>query len=139
MNKMKQMFYLIIAIVFLTSCGDSDSLYITSIDNNSDYEIVVKFSEDSTILCLPNQETIIEEDYGGSITELSCMTPYIFSNNDAEIIIEDGNKTLAKDVTDDNNWTCSGEEDWSLIMVGNYYSEIMTTFTVSNEDIKDAE
>lgn len=139
MNNMRSFLFLLFASLLLTSCGDSDSKYITSINNNTDFGIVVRFSEDSTIVCLPNQETIIEEHWGGSVKKMSCMSPYIFKNNHAVVIVDEGNKTLIKDISDDNNWSCSGEEDWSLIMVGNYYSEIKTTFTVNDEDIKDVE
>lgn len=136
---MRTLFNLLILSIILTSCGDSDSKYFTSINNNTDYEIAVQFSEDSTIVCQANHETIIEEFYAGSVKKLSCIAPYIFTNNDAKIIVDKGSKILTKDISDDNNWSCSGEEDWDLIMVGNYYSEITTTFTVNNEDIKDAE
>jgi hypothetical protein len=136
---MRSLFYLIIASLLLTSCGDSESKYITSIINNTDFGIIVQFSEDSTIFCQPNQETIIEEYWGGSVKKMSCMSPYIFKNNDALVIVDEGNKVLTKDISDDNNWSCSGDEEWSLIMVGNYYSEIRTIFTVNDEDIKDAE
>jgi len=136
---MRRLFYLLVISVCLISCGDSDSKYISIINNNTDYEIVVHLYEDSTIVCQPNQETIIEEYWGSSVKEMSCMSPYIFKNNDAVVIVDEGNKILTKDISDDNNWSCSGDEDWSLIMVGNYYSEIRTTFTVNDEDIKDAE
>ena len=136
---MRSFIYLLVASLLLTSCGDSESKYITSINNNTDFEIVVRFSEDSTIVCNPNQETIIVENWGGSVKKMSCMSPYFFKNNDAVIIVDEGNKILTKDISDDNNWSCSGDEDWSLIMVGNYYSEIRTSFTVNDEDIKDAE
>lgn len=136
---MKWIFYLFVVSVVFTSCGDSDSRYITSINNNTDYEIAVHLFEDSTIICQSNQETIIEDYYAGSVKKMSCMAPYIFTNNEAEIIIDDGNKILIKDISDDNNWSCSGEEDWSLIMVGSYYIEIKTTFVVNDEDIKDVE
>ena len=136
---MKCLYSLLIISAILTSCGDSDSKYITCITNNTDYEIVVQLFEDTTIICHSFQETIIQDSWGGSVKEMSCATPYIFSNKDAEIIIDDGNKVLIKNITDDNNWNCIGDEDWSLIMVGSYYSEIKTTFTVNPEDIKDAE
>ncbi len=136
---MKQLFNLIFLSILLISCGDSDSKYITSIDNNSDYEIVVKVSNDSTILCPSNQETIIEDYWGGSLKKMSCVTPYIFTVKKAEIMIDDSSKILTKDIYDDNNWTCRGEEEWSLVMVGNYYSKIQTTLTINNDDIKNAE
>jgi hypothetical protein len=136
---MRRLIFLLMISVNLTSCGDSDSMYITSISNNTDYEIIVSFSVDSTIVCQPNQETIIEEYWGSSVKEMSCMTPYIFKNSNAEIIIDDGNKILTKDITDDNNWSCEGDEDRSLIMVGSYYSKITTTFVISEVDIKDAD
>jgi len=139
MNNMRSFFYLLIASLLLTSCGDSESKYITSINNNTDFRIVLQFQEDSTIVCQSNQETIVEEYWGGSVKKMSCMSPYIFKNNDSVVIVDEGNKILTKDISDDNNWSCSGDEDWSLIMVGNYYSEIRTTFTVNDEDIKDAE
>jgi len=125
--------------VYLTSCGDSDSIYITSINNNTDYEIIVRFTVDSTMVCKPKQETIIEEYWGSSVKKMSCMSPYIFKNSIAKIIIDEGNKILTKDITDDNNWSCKGDEDRSLIMVGSYYSKITTTFVISDVDIKDAD
>jgi hypothetical protein len=67
------------------------------------------------------------------------MTPYIFKSKEAEIIIDGGAKILTKDIYDDNNWSCKGVEDWSLIMVGSYYSQITKTFTVNDEDIEDTE
>jgi hypothetical protein len=136
-NQMRFLFYLFILSIFLTSCGDSDSKYISILNNNTDYEIVVLLSEDSTRVCQPNQETIIEEYWGGSVKEMSCMSPYIFKNKDSVVTVDEGNKFLTKDISDDKNWSCNGEEDWSLIMVGNYYSEIRRTFTVNDEDIKD--
>jgi hypothetical protein len=125
--------------VYLTSCGDSDSIYITSINNNTDYEIIVRFTVDSAMVCKPKQETIIEEYWGSSVKKMSCMSPYIFKNSIAKIIIDEGNKILTKDITDDNNWSCKGDEDRSLIMVGSYYSKITTTFVISDVDIKDAD
>ena len=124
--------------VGLVSCGDSESIYVTSINNNTSCKVIVNFP-DSTIVCLPNQETIIEEGWGGSVKKLSCFAPYIFRNNIAEIVIDGDNKILTKDISDDNNWNCSGERDWSLIMVGSYYSKITTTFVINEEDIKDVE
>ena len=56
-----------------------------------------------------------------------------------KIIIDDGNKILKKDIADDNNWNCKGDENWSLIMVGSYYSKITTTFTINDEDIESIE
>ncbi len=136
---MKQLLNLIFVSILLTSCGDSESKYITSIDNNSDYEIVVKISNDSTVLCPSNQETIIEDYWGGSLKKMSCATPYIFAVKKAEVMIDDSSKILTKDIYDDINWTCRGEEEWSLVMVGNYYSEIETTLTINNDDIKNVE
>ena len=136
---MRACFYLLIACVFLTGCGDSRSEYITSINNNTDYEIILQFPGDSTKVCQPNQETVIEEYEASSLKKMSCMTPYILRDNNVTIIVDEGNKTLVKDITDDNNWDCNGDEGWSLIMVGKFYSEIRTVFTVNDEDIKDAE
>ena len=125
--------------VGLVSCGDSMSKYLTSIVNNTNYNIIVHFSEDSTIVCPSKQETIIEEFEASSGKKLSCMSPYIFKNNIAKITIEGGNKILTKDISDDNNWNCNGEKDWDLIMVGSYYSKVTTTFVINDEDIKDVE
>jgi len=136
---MRRLFFLLLISVGLTSCGDSDSTYITSINNNSDYEIIVHFPVDSSLVCNSNQETIIEEYWAGSVKKMSCMTPFIFKHDKAEIIINGGAKILTKDIYDDNNWLCKGEEEWSLIMVGSYYSKITTTFVITNEDIKDAQ
>ena len=133
------LYSLFIISFILTSCGDSDSKYITSITNNTDYKIVVQLFQDTTIICDSFQETIIEDNWGRSVKEMRCTVPNIFSNRDAEIIIDDGNKILTKNMTNDKNWTCIGEEEWSLIMIGSYYSEIKTTFIVNQEDIKDAE
>lgn len=70
---------------------------------------------------------------------MSCSVPYIIKEFNVEVIVDEENKILTKDIYDDNNWICSGEEDWSLIMGGRYYSVIRTVFTVNDEDIKDAE
>ena len=136
---MRRLFFLLLISVVLTSCGDSESIYITSINNNSDYEIIVHFPVDSSLVCNSNQETIIEEYWGSSVKKMSCMTPYIFKHDKAEIIINGGAKLLTKDIYDDNNWLCKGEEEWSIIMVGSYYSKITTTFVITNEDIKDTQ
>lgn len=133
---MKHIFNLLILSVVLTSCGDSKSNYFTSIKNNTDYEIVVQFPEDSTIVCPANHETIIEEYEASSVKKLNNVAPYIFTNNIAKIIVDKGNKTLIKDISDANNWSYSGKKDWDLIMVGNYYIEATNTFTVNNEDVK---
>jgi hypothetical protein len=136
---MRRTFNLLILSVLLTSCGDSESKYFTSIKNNTNYEIDVQFSKDSTIVCPANHETIIEEYYAGSVKKLSSMAPYIFTSNVAKIIVDKGNKTLIKDISDANNWSYSGEKDWDLIMVGNYYIEATNTFTINPEDIKNVE
>ena len=136
---MRARFYLLIVCVFLTGCGDSFSEYITSIKNNTDYEIVLLFPGDSSKVCQPNQETIIEERWSSSITIMSCSVPYIIKEFNVEVVVDEGNKILTKDIYDDNNWICSGEEDWSLIMGGRYYSVIRTVFTVNDDDIEDAE
>ena len=138
----KQIVFWLLAIMIticFVSCGDSDSEYITSINNNSTFEIIVHFPDDSIIVCLPKQETIIEKGWAGSVKKFSCMSPYIFKNNFAQIAIDEGNKILTKNISDDNNWNCYGDKDWSLIMVGSYYSKITTTFTINDEDIESIE
>ncbi|ORL45089.1 hypothetical protein IIF7_13290 [Zunongwangia atlantica 22II14-10F7] len=138
MVNMKCLISLFIICFFLISCGDSDSKYITSITNNTDYKIIVQIFQDTTIICESFQETIIEDNWGRSVKEMNCAVPDIFLNGDAEIIIDDGNKILTKNIIDDKNWICIGEEDWSLIMVGSFYNEIKTTFIVNQEDITKA-
>ena len=124
--------------ISFVSCGDSFSTYITSINNNTNYNVFVNFP-DSTIVCQPNNETIIEESWWGSGKKLSCFAPYIFRNNIAKIVIDGEHKILIKAISDNNNWNCRGEERWSLIMVGRYYSKITTTFVINDEDLKDVE
>ena len=136
---MKRIFLFLVIGFFLTSCGDSESIYITSINNNSSYEIIVWFSEDSTIICPSGKETIIEENSGSSMKKMNCSSPYLFKNNYAKIIVADETKFLTKDISDDNNWICNGEKDWDLIMVGSYYSKVTTTFDISDDDIKGVE
>jgi hypothetical protein len=136
---MRRLFFLLMMSVNLVSCGDSESIYITSINNKTDYEIILRFSVDSTIVCQPYKETIIEDYWGSSVKEMSCIAPYIFRNNNVEIIIDNGNKILIKDITDDNNWSCKGDEERSLIMVGSYYSKITTTFIINDVDIQNVD
>ena len=135
-NYMKCLFFLLTLSIGLVSCGDSESEYITSIKNNTSFDITIHFSEDSTIVCPSKQETIIEEFWGGSSKKFSCMSPYIFKNNIAKIIIDEENRILTKDISDDNNWSCNGDKDWSLIMVGSYYIKVTTTFIINDEDIE---
>jgi hypothetical protein len=133
---------LTVLCVGLVSCGDSDSKYISTISNNTSYDVIVRLhlSEDSMIVCPSKQETIIVESWASSVKKFSCMTlPNFLRSNIAEIIIEGGNKIITKDILDYNNWNCSGEEDWNLIMVGSYYSKITTTFVINDEDIEDVE
>ena len=136
---MRGLFLLLVISSCLLSCGDSMSIYITSINNNTSFDIIVQFPDDSRIVCPSKQETIIDEYESWSSKKLSCMSPNIFKNNIAEIIIDERNKILKKDISDDNNWNCSGDKDWDLIMVGSYYSKVTTTFTVNDEDIENIE
>ena len=134
-NYMRRLFFLLVISISLMSCGDSDSIYVTSINNNTSFDIIVHFSDDSIIVCQSKQETIIEEFFGSSVKKMSCMSPYIFKN----IIIDGGNKILIKDISNDKNWDCKGDKSWSLIMVGNYYSKITTTFIINDEYIASIE
>lgn len=133
---MKRLFLLTTICLTLISCGDSYSLYIMSIDNKSNYDIVLNINDvyDSdeiiTILCLANKETIIDEGWGESVKQISCQTPYVFRGNMAEIIIDNGNKQLIKDISADNNWDCEGEKDKG------YYSKIKSTFVIYESDIQ---
>mgnify|MGYP001115897834 CR=1 FL=1 len=58
----------VLLCVGLAGCGDSDSEYITSIKNNTTYDVIARFiPNDSIIVCQPNQEKIIEKFWGGSV------------------------------------------------------------------------
>ena len=138
-NYIKQLF-LLVANIFFMSCGDSESLYITSIKNNTNFEMIVHFRDNSIIECPSKQETIIEKFWGSSVKNMKCTTPYIFNKrNISKIIINGGNRILTKNISDDNNWNCNGDKAWSLIMVGSFYANITTTFIINDEDIKSAE
>ena len=113
---MKRLFFLLLLSIGIVSCGDSDSKYITAINNNTDFDIIVHFPDESMIVCVAKQETIIEESWSGSVKKFSCMSPYIFKNNVVKIVIDEEGKVLTKDISDDNNWNCYGDKDWSLIM-----------------------
>jgi len=127
-----KLFLVLIFSVFVMSCQiDHDCTYINSVINNTSYEITVYLSSDSTIVCLPEQETIIEELYGGSgIVYMSSTVPNIFKNNMVRAIIDNGNKILTKDVFDDNNWSVKGDKGRK------YYWRITYTFAINAEDLK---
>ena len=134
---MKQLFLLAAICFTLISCGDTYSLYTMSIDNKSNYNILLKVKEisDTTIICFANKETIIDEGWGESVKEISCQTPYVFRENMAEIIIDEGNKRLIKDISDENNWNCEGKKGRSF-MGGSYYTKIKSTFVITDSDIE---
>jgi len=139
----KQILYLMLLIPLCISCGDSWSDDIYSIDNRTQYDIILYFHipdnisglEDlDSILCPLNQETIIEQMTSRSVKQLSCR-PYVFKDY-VELVVDGGNKHLIKDVSDDNNWVCTGEKDKSFIMVGSYYRVIKNSFIITENDLE---
>jgi hypothetical protein len=122
---------IVLSISSMNCAKDLDCLYTTNINNNTSYDIVVHFSDDSTIVCPPEQETIVEESYGTWIAYMSTTAPSIFKDNIAEIIIDEGNRILTKDISNDNNWSFKGDKE------GKYYGKITSTFVINEEDIKE--
>ena len=129
---MKKIFILSVIICFFASCGDSYSIYTFSIDNKTEYNIILYFdkqiftnSDTDSILCIPHSETIIFEMSGRSIKKLACSP--CPSSDYINVVVGTNEKHLIKGFSDINNWECSGATSWSLIMVGNYYSNIKST------------
>ena len=136
---MKKIFCFKIIMLICLSCGDSFSDYTYIIDNKTEYDVMLYFSEQipngkDSILCLSNTETLIFENWFWSVKKLSCSPPPI--TEDAKIVVDGGEKHLTKNFSDKNNWKCTGEKDWSLIMVGNYYSSIKSTFDITEKDLE---
>ena len=134
---MKRLFFLTAICLTLISCGDSYCLYMMSIDNKSNYDIVLNIKDiyDSgditTIQCPANKETIADEGWGETVKKISCEAPYIFKNDMTKIIVDEGNKRLIKDISADNNWDCDGEKGR-----GRYYIKIKHTFVIHESDIE---
>jgi hypothetical protein len=136
---MKNIFYFTIITLICLSCGDSLSDYSYIIDNKTEYDIILCISEHTpngqdSILCLPNTETLIFKGEFSSVKKLSCTLPPI--TEDIKIVVDEGKKHLTKEFSDINNWKCTGEEDWDLIMVGSYYSSIKSTFVITEDDLE---
>lgn len=138
----KQINFWTLAVMMLLSISlmncekDLDCLYTTNINNNTNYDIVVHFSDDSTIVCPLGKETIIEEYCGSWVTYMSdCTSPNIFKDEVAGIIIDNGNKILIKDISNDNNWNGKGDKCEN----GKYYTRITTSFVIDEKDIKKVE
>ena len=126
-------------MLICTSCGDSWSDYAYSIDNQTKYDIILYFNgqeseNQNPILCPSNKETIILKMKNRSIKKLDC-NPFPLKEH-MTFVIDEEEKHLIKDFFDVNNWKCTGDEDWSLIMVGNYYSYIKSTFIITEEDLE---
>jgi len=111
---------------------DHDCLYVNNVNNNTSYDIVVHLLDNSTIVCLPGQETKIDEFYGTAVLNLA-RPPHRFKEIIAKVVINEGNKILTKDIFDGNNWNMKGDK------VGKFYGNITSTFIINEEDLKELE
>ena len=121
-----------------TSCGDcwSDTTY--SIDNKTEYNIIVQSTEIEIInkICPPNKETVIYRDDPRSKRELHCSCPSYISKEQIEFVVDDGNKHLRKDFFDNSNWKCTGDKRSSFAMGGKYYDNIINVFIITEDDLE---
>jgi len=138
-HKMKRNFWTLTIMIVLSaglmSCEtDMDCSYIANINNNTSYDIVVHFPNDSTIICPPSQTTTIIDEYYGTGVTTSGGHPLhsVFRDNIAKIIIDEGNKTLTKDISNVNNWNFKSDKYKN----GKFYGKIDATFVINEEDIK---
>jgi len=136
---MKKILNLTIIILICMSCGDSFSKFAHSINNQTEYDIILyftgqEFENQDPILCPANQETIIFLMEDWSIKRINCspcpIKEYI------KLVVDDGKKHLIKDFANDNNWECTGDKNWSFIMAGSYYAYIKSTFVIMEDDLE---
>lgn len=123
------------------SCGDSDSEYSYCIDNKTEHEMSLCFPKQSlenieTILLAANKETVIFQSYIRSPKKLSCTPPNFLLEDYTYFVVDDGKKHLTKDIFDENNWECTGDKKSSFIMVGSYYDNIKSVFTITKDDLE---
>ena len=130
----------ILTFLVMFSCGDSESIYAYVVDNQTKYNIVLNFigqdfENKGSILLKPFTETVIEQEYYSSQKKLDCRLLYFYKDN-LQFVVDNGNKQLIKDVSDENNWICTGDKKSSLIMIGNYYNNLKSTFTITENNLK---
>jgi len=135
-SKFKISLNLIVIILVFASCGDSWSEYTWSIDNKTEYNIVITGLKLENILCPPNKLTVVFQDEPRSSKKLYCHCPPLIKEQ-IEFVIDDGKKHLTKDFFNDNNWECSGDKKSSLIMVGKYYDNIKSIFMITEDDLSE--
>ena len=134
---MKKIFCIVIIVLICMSCGDSFSEYVYCIENRTEYDVVLFTKEQDSILCLPNKEIVLFQGEFWSSKNLNYTPPLIIEYITSITIVIDGNrKHLIKDFSDMNNWEYTGDEEWSLIMCGSYYSHIKRTFIITENDLE---
>ena len=138
-SKFKISLNLILIILVFASCGDSWSDYTWSIDNKTEYNIVINSTglKLENNLCPPNKVTVVFQDEPRSPKKLNCHCPPLILKEQIEFVVDDGKKHLTKDFFNDNNWDCSGDKKSSLIMVGKYYDNIKSIFIITEDDLSE--
>ena len=136
---MKKIILMIIITSICLGCGDSFSELTYSINNQTQYDIILyftgqEFENKDSILCLSNKETIIFQMEIWSPKKLYC-DPYPLKEY-AKFVVDDSKKYLIKDISDINNWECTGKTDWHILMMGSYYNNIKSTFIITEEDLE---
>lgn len=121
---------LVIFMCLCLSCGDEYTTYTSSIDNQTSDTIYISFSGNTayaqsrnSITCLPYVNNIYYKANGRILKKIDC-DPQISSD---EVNIETSSgRSLKKDISDEDNWVCDGNNKDGWVM----------TFIVSESDIE---
>jgi len=121
---MKKIILLIIMLVGLWRCGDVWTPYMLNIDNQSNDTIRVQFLKNSPYLNINSDSLFFTPDeqkmlYGaeGRATKDGCG--YTGINKDEVLVTTNTGRVLTKEISDVNNWECSGsyKSGWTMTFV----------------------
>jgi hypothetical protein len=119
---------ILVAILFV-NC-DEYARYTTSVNNQTNDTVKIFFHAKSayvqrtdSVVCIPYTENIYFDIEGRVLKNIDC-DPYI-KENEVKVVVS-GGKILKKNITDKNNWICSGSRK----------QQVKITFVITENDLE---